>query len=1471
MFYLLVVIFSILISFYSVFRSDAVQSLLVQVGAHYLSKELKTQIRIGGLDISLLHGLVIEDIAIRDRKNETLFSARALSVKPGKFDFKKRKLNVKEVFIDQGIIQLLTHQGDSVLNLQFIIDYFASSGTTVRADTTPSPPWDLSISAVSLRDTRFHFQDKNKPLLPVGMDYSNIDVTKIDLDLTDIVFDADTINANIRHLAAHERSGFVLHNLSGEFQVSSAFLKAHNLKILTDNSDLSLSFDFLYDHWGAYNDFLNKVTIQTKIEPSYFDLSDIGFFAPELMVMKDRIRLSGDIKGTVSNFKARNLRFAYGKNTVFWGNISALGLPDVEETFIDMNIKAMNTNKMDIESLRIPGETRTVELPAILGNLGIISVKGFFTGFYNDFVANARVNTDLGNLVTDLTLRRQKGSRVTAYNGKLDMQSFDLGRLLEKSEIVGMVTMRANIDGKGFSLENADLSLNSQIDSIWLNHYFYRNINLTGALVEKKFDGHVGISDPNLRLDFNGLIDMSDSIPEFNFTAKIKDAQLFKLHLLDRDSTLYLSTLVRTDFSGTGLDNIDGAINLDSAIYVEGKKSLTMDHLSLLTKQDTTTGKSYHLRSDFVDADVTGSFSFTQLVPSLSTFIRNYIASFTMSDSLIALNKITNQVMKYRVRFHETGEVTDVFFPFIKIAPGSTIFGSYNEDIGSLVMMGKSPALDIYGMELNDWYIDAENIKDKLSIRTGCQTLYFKKASKQDSLEVKVDTFLLVSNIRQDSILYRFSWYDDHVLSELDGFTSFRNNPAIDFKLNHLHVYLDKKYWSIDPSNFLQIDSSRISMNNVSFFSDDQYLRLNGNYSTVPGDTLQIAFNKINISQLDKLLGNINIDVDGVLDGKVMLTNPDRKFAALANLRIDQFKFNKELLGDATFKVTYDDHASRFDVLSQIIYTGNVGTNIPFSLEGSYYMDKQNPWFDFDLDLKNLNLKMINPFVSSFMSGVNGLASGHVKITGTPEKPVMTGRLKFMRTELKINYLNVPYSFADEIPIDTNVFLFNNITLYDSLGHKSYLNGKITHKYFKDLRLGLTIDMNDFAAFNNTRAQNSIFYGKARGTGKVTITGPPENIKITVKASTGGNTHVFIPIDLTESVGQADYIIFVNPVTDTSAISAQLVKKETTGLTLDLGLRVDQETQVDVLLPNQLGNLHASGTGNLLMGMTPTTPFTLSGTYSITKGSFLFTFRNILRLPMQIREGSSISWTGDPADANVSVSAVYKTKAPLKGLTTEPEQEGIRVPVECIIRLNGKLANPDISFGINLPNAAEDIRSLVYSSIDTNNKVVMNEQTIYLLVMNQFKPVVSSGSTVDVGSAGMSLLTNQFNSWLSGITQNVNVNVNYRMATATTSQEFDVGISTQLFDDRLLIDGTFGMNSYNNASIKQSSAIVGDINVQYILTQNRRWRVHAFNRTNTQNILYNNAPYTQGVGITYQRDFTNFGELFKPVKKSSGK
>ena len=242
------------------------------------------------------------------------------------------------------------------------------------------------------------------------------------------------------------------------------------------------------------------------------------------------------------------------------------------------------------------------------------------------------------------------------------------------------------------------------------------------------------------------------------------------------------------------------------------------------------------------------------------------------------------------------------------------------------------------------------------------------------------------------------------------------------------------------------------------------------------------------------------------------------------------------------------------------------------------------------------------------------------------------------RTEFKINYLNVPYSFADVVTIDSNSFNFDKITLYDSLGHKSVLNGKITHQHFKNFYLDLNIDMEDFAAFNNTRAQNNIFFGQARASGTASITGPPDNIKIAVRASSGGKTHVTIPIDLTRSVGQADYIVFVDHTADSLQNPPEPKKINTSGISLDLGLRVNQDAEVEVFFPDQLGNLKASGTGNLLLSMTPSTPFTLSGTYTLSKGYFLFQFKNLLRLPMSIKEGSTISWTGDPADANISLS-----------------------------------------------------------------------------------------------------------------------------------------------------------------------------------------------------------------------------------------
>jgi hypothetical protein len=156
---------------------------------------------------------------------------------------------------------------------------------------------------------------------------------------------------------------------------------------------------------------------------------------------------------------------------------------------------------------------------------------------------------------------------------------------------------------------------------------------------------------------------------------------------------------------------------------------------------------------------------------------------------------------------------------------------------------------------------------------------------------------------------------------------------------------------------------------------------------------------------------------------------------------------------------------------------------------------------------------------------------------------------------------------------------------------------------------------------------------------------------------------------------------------------------------------------------------------------------------------------------------------------------------------------------------------------------------------------------IFLLVLNQFKPV--SGSDVamysGVGATSFDILTNQLNSWLSKISDDFDIGLNYRPGNDITSDEIEVALSTQLFNDRLSIDGNFGVAGSDESN--NTSNIVGDVNVEVKITEDGRFRVKAFNKTNNINSIEYNAPYTQGVGVFYRKEFDNLGDLFKKKKK----
>jgi hypothetical protein len=91
------------------------------------------------------------------------------------------------------------------------------------------------------------------------------------------------------------------------------------------------------------------------------------------------------------------------------------------------------------------------------------------------------------------------------------------------------------------------------------------------------------------------------------------------------------------------------------------------------------------------------------------------------------------------------------------------------------------------------------------------------------------------------------------------------------------------------------------------------------------------------------------------------------------------------------------------------------------------------------------------------------------------------------------------------------------------------------------------------------------------------------------------------------------------------------------------------------------------------------------------------------------------------------------------------------------------------------------------------------------------------------------------------------------------SDEVQVALSTQLFNDRLTINGSVDVAT--NAAVNASDNIVGEFDVDYKITKNGKFRIKTFNHSNNE-LLYE-TPYTQGLGVTYKEEFNTVGELWR--------
>ncbi|OFY63447.1 MAG: hypothetical protein A2Y71_02400 [Bacteroidetes bacterium RBG_13_42_15] len=1448
-----------------VLRMPGVQTMVVRRITDHISEEFKSTLSVGEVNFQFFNKLNMSDILIKDQNDDTLIYTRKLSAVIRKIDLKEKQVILGKVGLTKPFVAFIT-DSSGTLNLRWYIDKMMAPGDTLKKTKNT-----IAITQIAIDSGRFSMVNLNRPAGRTLLDLNNLRLSGVSCILEDFKIQNDTTSFSVYDLGFRGSEGFLVRRMNSEVVIAKNNILFNSAFVNCDSSILNVTRAGISAD-SSFKDFFNDVKLDILLDRSLVYFSDLRYFAPFADGIDESVWISGKVMGTVSELRGRNVVLSWMDHTFLDCDFDISGLPEIENSFIYFGINSLRSNSEDIRKIDIPGKG-PIRVPEFFDKLATFSFSGSFTGFTTDFVAYGKLRTAAGSIKTDISMRPEE-SNSFRVSGLITGSDVDLGYLAEKPDLLGNMSMRANVDGVAYSLKEFSGSLSGMIDSIELNKYTYRNIGLNGVFTEKTWDGNVKITDSNIRMDILGMFNFNRELPEFDFTLNLANADLNKLNIDKADTAASLSMLLTANIKGNNIDNIDGEIKLLNSRIKRYGNTLDLYNFSIKTFAENSK-PAINLRTDYIDADLRGYYDFTELGILFKRTLASLMPS-RFTRPVESGGKPENN-FTFNINFKNTDRLNIFFNTGILMSDKSYLNGAIFTD--SIMMInGEAKTLSFRNNTFNNLSLEGNVSSNELSL--GLKSTSLNLLGQSDlkgfsaNLSTKPDTFLFdLGWDNQDKILNRGKFSARGMFSRKEN-----ENPVLSLEIDSTDIYSRNKLWKINNS-LIALDSSSLKINKLYINNKEHYYLVDGSVSEDPSDTLHVEFRGIDISPLNYLTGKkgeanrISLGFRGELNGNVLLTGIYRNLLLVSNIQVNDFSMLESDYGDLEVISAWDSEKR----VAQIHAGNNLEGKKMLDINGHY--DPVNKKIFLDGVADKLPIDALNPLLRVFASGISGTATGKVNLSGESDQLMLRGALMVEDASMKIDYLQTRYSIRDSIRFAKNKIIFNNVKLIDERGKIAVLNGAVNHRYFKEYSADMMITLNESMAINTKPKDNDLFYGTAFGTGVATIRNNATTLSFDISAKTDRNTRFYIPLNSSETVSDYSYISFID---HDAEIPAEVTTEKTaakpvpdTKVVLNFDLEVTPEAEVQLIFDSKVGDvMKGHGSGNLNININEKGDFKISGDYIIEDGDYLFTLGNIFNKPFSVENGGTITFNGDIDNAIIDIKAIYKLKASLSELLQD-ERYNERIPVECQIRLSGNLFNPIVGLDIVLPIADEATKAYLRSVITTEEE--LSRQFLYLLVMNSFYSDPSYGSTLTTttttGTSAMAVTTtemvsNQLSNWVSQISNDFDVGFVYRPGYKDlNSNEVQLALSTQLLNDKVSINGNFDVRG-TGGSTANTDQLVGDFDIEYKLTENIRFKV--FNRFNNP-YTGRQADYTQGLGLFFKQDFDRFSDLFRKKAKSEMK
>ena len=819
--------------------------------------------------------------------------------------------------------------------------------------------------------------------------------------------------------------------------------------------------------------------------------------------------------------------------------------------------------------------------------------------------------------------------------------------------------------------------------------------------------------------------------------------------------------------------------------------------------------------------------------------------------------------------------------------------GNFSNDDG-MNMELTAPSTTYQGNVISDLKLSANTTQNGLQINGGIANL---KSSSFDLYNTRLNAVALNNNIN-----FSFGTGDQKGKNKyfIAGLVSQPTAGTYSIQLKPDSLLLNYQQWSVTPNNQITISPDNIVANNFVLQNGDQRLSINSP-DTLARQLLQIDFSNFRLATITGFANVDSVLADGLINGNIRLGNFLQQANFTGDLTINDLSIQKDTIGNVKL------HAVTADENHYNIETTITGHGNDAALTGWFASDANDTKLNLDLDVRALQLQSVETLTGGAIKNASGVINGKIAVRGSVNKPVLNGDLNFDKSSFALRELGSQlYLDHQKISVTNDGLSFSDFAIKDSSGNALTFNGKILTNNFINYEFNLKLTARNFQLLNSTKKDNPIYYGRMNISTDLSIRGTEVKPVIDGKISVDkGTSLTFVVPQGNEGAesreGIVEFVDMKNTANDTlfrkydSLNTAGIL-----GMDIALNIEIKKEADFNIIVDAANGDfLNAQGEALLTAGIDPSGKITLTGNYTLEKGSYQLSF-NLLRRKFEITKGSTITWTGEPTTAQLNVTAIYVANvAPIDLVQDQVASSSSaikntymqKLPFQVHLKLTGELMKPVVAFDIILPKdknygVSNDVVATVESKLVQlrDNEGETNKQVFSLLLLNRFigenpfAPEGGSGYNAEtyVRQSASRLLSQQLNQLAGGLINGVDINFDvvssedYTTGTKENRTDVNVNVSKRLLNDRLKISvgGEFGVEGPQTS--QNPNNISGNMSAEYQLSRDGRYLLRFFEKNDYEGDLYGYVIET-GLSFVITIDYNHFKEIFqKQNKKVNG-